>query len=132
MLKDIDDAIRYAGGFAPHAVLSGHAHNYQRFTRLVGGKEIPFIIAGNGGHNVSPIKRTSGGASAIRTPVKEGDHVFEKYFDKYYGYLRIVVTSNLMSIEFHDTASGLGSKSPSDVCTVDLKTRKLTTANAGY
>jgi len=27
-LSDIDEAIAYAGNFGPHAVLSGHPHNY--------------------------------------------------------------------------------------------------------
>lgn len=128
MLKDIDDAVKFAGGFGPHAVLSGHAHNYQRFTRTINGQEIPYIIAGSGGHNASSI-RLGKGNTAIRTPVKEDDHIFERYFQDY-GYLRLVVTQKLLSIEFHDVSSGLDSKSPADVCTVDLKTRKLTTAHA--
>jgi hypothetical protein len=33
MLKQIDAACKKAGIW-PHAVLSGHAHNYQRFTRI--------------------------------------------------------------------------------------------------
>jgi hypothetical protein len=37
----------------PHAVLAGHAHNYQRFTRhREDDTEIPYIICGNGGQNV--------------------------------------------------------------------------------
>ena len=47
-LKEIDDACAKAGVW-PHAVLSGHAHNYQRFTRYYGGRETPFIVAGGGG-----------------------------------------------------------------------------------
>ena len=34
MLQEIDDACQAAGVW-PHAVFSGHAHNYQRFTRTV-------------------------------------------------------------------------------------------------
>jgi hypothetical protein len=51
MLKDID-AICAKTGVWPHAVLSGHAHNYQRFTRRQDNRETPFIVAGNGGHAV--------------------------------------------------------------------------------
>jgi hypothetical protein len=126
MLNDIDDAIQFAGNFAPHAVLSGHAHNYQRYTRLMDdGHQIPFIVAGSGGHNASPIRKGSGNAP-IRTPMTTDDVTFERYFPDY-GYLRIVVTAKLMSIEFHDISSGLDSKSPMDLCTVDLQTRTLTT-----
>ena len=38
-------------GFWPDAVLSGHAHIYQRFSRSVDGREIPYIVAGSGGHD---------------------------------------------------------------------------------
>src|SRR5208283_2499761 len=48
MLKDIDSACQQAGIW-PHAILSGHAHNYQRFTRHKGGRETPFVVCGNGG-----------------------------------------------------------------------------------
>jgi hypothetical protein len=52
MLKDIDGACAAAGVW-PHAVLSGHAHNYQRFTRTKAGRQTPYIVSGNGGHAVS-------------------------------------------------------------------------------
>jgi len=41
LAADIDAASR-AAGFWPDAVLSGHAHLYQRFTRKVDGREIPY------------------------------------------------------------------------------------------
>jgi hypothetical protein len=31
-------------------VLSGHVHSYQRFERDLGGKKVPYIIAGAGGY----------------------------------------------------------------------------------
>ena len=52
MLAQID-AICEETGVWPHAVLSGHAHNYQRFTRVRQAMQIPYIIAGNGGHAVA-------------------------------------------------------------------------------
>jgi hypothetical protein len=48
MLVDIDSACTAAGVW-PHAVFSGHAHNYQRFTRTVNKMQIPFLVAGCGG-----------------------------------------------------------------------------------
>jgi hypothetical protein len=33
----------------PDAVLSGHAHNYQRFTRTLDGRQIPYLVVGAGG-----------------------------------------------------------------------------------
>ena len=43
MLADIDAACTAAGVW-PHAVLSGHAHNYQRYTRTVNSMQIPYIV----------------------------------------------------------------------------------------
>jgi hypothetical protein len=52
MLSEID-TICHQEGVYPHAFLSGHAHNYQRYTRTVkfGSKEfdVPFIVCGDGG-----------------------------------------------------------------------------------
>jgi len=62
MLQDIDDACQAAGVW-PHAVLSGHSHNYQRFTRTVNGLQIPYLVAGCGGH--APLDKMSG---TYRTP----------------------------------------------------------------
>ena len=44
------DSIHSAAGVWPDLVLSGHAHLYQRFSRSVGGRSIPVIVAGSGGH----------------------------------------------------------------------------------
>ena len=48
-------------------MLAGHAHNYQRFTRTrAGGEQIPYVVCGNGGHNL--VSLTKPGAPALRTP----------------------------------------------------------------
>jgi hypothetical protein len=64
MLSQIDAACNEAKVW-PHAVLSGHAHNYQRFTRQHGQTQIPYIICGNGGHGLARLMRTAG--TALRT-----------------------------------------------------------------
>ncbi len=62
------DAICDEVGVWPHAVLSGHAHNYQRFTRTRSrdGAQIPYVTCGNGGHNVMPLTRK--GSPPLRAP----------------------------------------------------------------
>jgi hypothetical protein len=30
-------------------VFTGHAHNYQRFARRLGGRQVPYLVAGSGG-----------------------------------------------------------------------------------
>jgi hypothetical protein len=44
------DAVCTKAGVWPDLVLSGHAHLYQRFSRSLGGRSIPFVVAGSGGH----------------------------------------------------------------------------------
>ena len=72
MLSQIDEVCLKEGVY-PHAVLSAHAHNYQRYTRTIqfGGREIdvPFIVCGDGGHNVNPLVRARRGSRRrSRTP----------------------------------------------------------------
>jgi hypothetical protein len=124
MLADLDKACQNAG-FYPHAVLSGHAHNYQRYTRKQGNRETPYIVAGCGGHAITPMQ-TGKNAGPIRTPVVMGDLTFERYFAQF-GYLRVVATPSLVSFEFHEFGSGTNTKSPVDVVTVDVAQRRLTT-----
>jgi hypothetical protein len=124
MSADIDQAASTAG-FWPHAVLSGHAHNYQRFTRINGSTQIPYIIGGAGGHAVDSIQ--SGGKSgAIRTPSTVSSTLtFESYDDIDYGYLRIIVTAETLQIEYHPASDGATTKTPDDVVTVNIQTRTV-------
>ena len=69
MLADIDSACTAAGVW-PHAVFSGHAHNYQRYTRTVNSMQIPFLVAGCGGH--SPLSAMRG---TYRTSLQDRRHV---------------------------------------------------------
>ncbi|MBV8651066.1 MAG: metallophosphoesterase, partial [Alphaproteobacteria bacterium] len=137
MLGQIDAACKKAGVW-PHAFLSGHAHNYQRFTRTRNqdGTQIPHLVCGNGAH--SPLQRLSkSGGNTMRAPqvihnaTATDDLVtFESYDDQNYGYLRIIASETQLRIEYHPASDGPSTKSPDDAVTVDLKTRKLTTYTA--
>ena len=118
MLADIDSACTAAGVW-PHAVLSGHSHNYQRYTRTVNGFQIPYVVAGCGGH--SPLSTIR---STIRTPFTIDDTLtLESYDDTDYGYLRIVVNPTTMTIEFHPESDGGTTKTPDDTVTINLANR---------
>ena len=130
MLEDIDAACAETGVW-PHAVLSGHAHNYQRFTRYYDGRETPFLISGNGGHAHSRLTRK--GIPTIRVPVKQptlyngkDEVTFDSYDDQDFGYLRIIVNAKQLRIEYHPAPDGEDAKTPDDFVTVDLATRTLT------
>ena len=90
-----------AAGFWPDAVLSGHAHLYQRFTRRVDGREIPYIVAGSGGFSATqPI----GGLPA--TPVTVGEYTLDKPPVVDFGYLTVTVDmtgrDHHLTIAFND------------------------------
>jgi len=120
MLADIDSACTAAGVW-PHAVFAGHAHNYQRYTRLVNKYETPYIVVGCGGH--SPLAAMRG---TYRTPYTiDSTLTLESYDDTNYGYLRVVVNAQTMRIEFHPAADGATTKTPDDVVTVNLAMRTI-------
>jgi hypothetical protein len=130
MLAQMDKVCDKAGVW-PHAVLAGHVHNYQRFTRTRrDGTQIPYVSCGNLGHNVQLLARK--GSAPIRVPQvlqqAKGnlDQVtFESYDDKNYGYLRVIATAAQLRIEYHAASDGPQIKAPDDYVTVDLEERKL-------
>jgi hypothetical protein len=82
--QDLDSAFT-AAGLWPDAVLSGHAHIYQRFSRTVGATQIPYVVAGSGGHNA---RITPGGATAPQT---WNDYTLVTGPTAKYGYLTVTV-----------------------------------------
>jgi Calcineurin-like phosphoesterase len=126
------DAVCAAVGVWPHVVLAGHAHNYQRFTRhRPDGSDIPYIVCGNGGHNVQKLRSVNG--VALRTPqtlqpktATDDAVTFENYDDTNYGYLRIIVDPRQLRVEYHPASDGTGAKTPDDSVTVDIASRTQT------
>lgn len=120
LLKDIDTACQAAGVW-PHALFAAHEHNYQRYTRMVNNFQIPFIVAGSGGH--SPL---SAMRATYRTPYKvDPTLTLENYDAKDHGYLRVVVNATTMRVEFHPATDGRATKTPNDVVTVTLATHSI-------
>ena len=137
MLAEID-AICKAQGVYPHAVLSGHAHNYQRYTRkvTVAGKTytVPFVVSGDGGYNVKSLVQASGGVKPPDPiPGAQVDYLdanlsglggsltIDNFDETNYGYLRITVDAKQLRIEFHPLAKG-GAPAKIDTVIVDLAT----------
>ena len=100
LADDIDAAARGAG-FWPDAVLSGHAHLYQRFTRKVDGREIPYVVSGSGG-----FAATQPVAGLPKAPLTIGEYTLAKKPIVEFGYLTVTVdlsrTSGSLMIAFHD------------------------------
>jgi hypothetical protein len=125
MLADIDAACTKAG-YWPHAHLSGHAHNYQRFTRTVNKFDVPYVVCGNGGHSpLSAIKAVNN--AQPRTPINVNPGlIFENYDAAHFGYLRVVVNKQQLRIELHPALpDGQVFKSATDVVTVDLASHTM-------
>lgn len=135
MLAEID-AICQQVGVYPHAVISGHAHNYQRFTRdlTFNGQKysVPFIICGDGGHNVDTLVQAKFGTK----PPEPGDNIDVSYMDttnivqatgltlnkhdqKNFGYLKLNITKSSMVITFHPVPRSGVTPAP-DTVTVNL------------
>ena len=136
MLREIDTVCQKAGLY-PHAFLSGHAHNYQRYTRTVsfGGKDfdVPFIVCGDGGHNVNSLVRAKKGQKPddpengadvgyldAKPALKAKGLILEKYDDTNYGYLRIHVDKDQLRIGFHEVGARALAQSRYDMVTVNL------------
>jgi hypothetical protein len=96
-LQQVLDVAFAGSGRTPDAVLMGHVHNYQRFTRQHDGRQIPYIVAGAGGyHN---LHRVVGAAAAGAAPLA-GDVRLESHCDDQYGFMRISVTSTALQGEY--------------------------------
>jgi Calcineurin-like phosphoesterase len=130
MLKEID-AVCDKVGVWPHAVLSGHAHNYQRYTRTVGKRQIPYVVCGNGGHpplqklSVDRTLRTPIPLPAFSQPERNDTVTLDNYDFKSFGYLRVIVDTTQLRIEFHPEGDGVATKTPDDFVTVLLKNGTL-------
>lgn len=140
MLRQIDTICKQVGVY-PHAIVSGHAHNHQRFTRTItfpkakNDYQVPFIICGNSGHNCSPLvyqdykhaQDPKAGADVSymeATPAVTSKGLTIDYTDDFnYGYLRATVDKNQLAITYTPMGN-LGGKKP-DTVTVDLATHRL-------
>jgi hypothetical protein len=112
---DLDKASQSAGLW-PDAILSGHAHLYQRFSRSVGGKTIPYVVSGSGGYNATkPV------GALPDPPVTWGEFTLEAGPIVDYGYLTLAVDlrtqPGTLQIVFHQPATAGG---PGDRVTVTL------------
>jgi hypothetical protein len=137
MLGQIDAICKQVGVY-PHAFISGHAHNYQRFTRSANfaGKlvTVPFIICGDSGHNVTPLVSSNFGKSApepgdnlnvtyldVNPAVQSMGLMLNRHDQKNSGYLRVTATATQLTITFNPVTK-TGAASPPDTVTVNLAT----------
>jgi hypothetical protein len=114
MRASIDAACDSAKIF-PDAFLSAHAHNYQRYTRRIGGRQVPYLVAGTGGIGPQPVP------NAVGDPV-DNQTTFDASLSSF-GSLYISVSPHRMKFEFWRL--GNAHTDPFDPFTIDLATGLL-------
>ncbi len=90
---------------APDLVLTGHLHNYQRFSEPLLDKNVPFIVASAGGYKkrLHVLGRAFHDAwSQKKSPIQiDGEpELLESFSDSQHGYLRIAVTPKKIRAEY--------------------------------
>jgi acid phosphatase type 7 len=74
-------------GRTPDLILSGHVHDYQRFTHTINGKQVPYVVAGNGGyHNLHRLAQGATPGEELAEGV-----TFEYGDDRRYGFLKLTI-----------------------------------------
>jgi hypothetical protein len=121
---DIDACCKEAGLW-PDLVLSGHAHLYQRFTRVVsGGKETPYLVAGSGGYAVTaPVTK------APPAPYTAGDTTLEVDPILKFGYLHIETDARTLDVSFK--SADADGTTVADTVSVDLTTDRVVGRSKG-
>jgi len=122
-LADID-ACCTAAGLWPDAVLSGHAHLYQRFTRVIQGKETPYVVAGSGGYAA-----TAPLGGLPNAPVKLGNYTLVVNPIVEFGYLTITTDAKTLTLTFKTAIKQQVMQR--DSVTVDLKSGTITSDQSG-
>lgn len=99
-------------GRIPDAILSGHVHDYQRFTRTIGTREIPYLIAGAGGYantaNLIHHLQRANPTTPVPTPFQTtvSGVVLESYDETAAGFLRVRVDPATLTIEYFSVPFG--------------------------
>lgn len=99
----LDTAIQQTNRI-PDAVFAGHVHNYQRFTRTLNGRDIPYIVAGAGGYwNLHYMMKPQGQpiTPPYPMPAPATGVTLESYLDTRHGYMRMEVTAQTLKGEYY-------------------------------
>lgn len=104
ILTTLDAAFKSAKRF-PDAVLSGHVHDYQRFSRKQGKTSIPYIICGNAGYanNAKLLHKLQAGVAQAQLPYPTTDQAgvaLQAFDEKNSGFLRLTATPKELTVEY--------------------------------
>jgi len=127
-MSGILDAAIQATGRVPDAVFAGHVHNYQRFTRMLNGRAIPYIVAGAGGYwNLHAMQKVQGGPIKTPYPIPNEEEVtLENYCADQHGYLLMEVDGKTLNGQYFAVPNTPGSPDQQkDSFTLDLTTHQV-------
>jgi 3',5'-cyclic AMP phosphodiesterase CpdA len=111
------DAACAAAKVTPDAFLSGHAHNYQRYTRRMGGKEVPYLVIGTGGIGLQSVLK------ADQKPIPGDASTTYDAAISAHGFLAISVSDKRLAIQFTPVNGAV--PHPPDSVSINLATGKL-------
>jgi hypothetical protein len=124
LMQDIDSCCKSAGVW-PDMLLNGHSHLYQRFTRTVNGRQVPYICSGSGGYAATlPMDGTPPAGTVV------GDHKLEVAPIAQFGYMTLVCDGKTLTASFKMAPRG-GAVTIKDTVTVNLKSGQLTVNGVG-
>ena len=100
-MGEVLDTAFAASHRTPDLVITGHVHDYQRFTRtMADGTTVPYIVAGNGGyHNLHRLAPGAVPGEQLADGV-----VFEFGDDTNWGFLSFTVDGRTLSAEYISVA----------------------------
>jgi hypothetical protein len=122
----------------PNLILSGHVHNYQRFTNVVKGPkdqlELPYIVAGAGGYTkLGTLHKVNGADPAVPLSIGSG-LTLEQYDQKNFGFLRLEVSKVQIVGTYYSApyvSGGTPTASVVDSFVVDLGNNTVATSGSG-
>lgn len=136
MLAQIDQAC-VSAKIWPDIVLSGHAHLYERYTRTMkaDGRQIPYVVAGNGGYlNLSTPRQGKNGVNpqpGIPGNDGKGNQLtLNVYNNTVHGFLRLTVDAGSILCESLGVDETTLKTSTMDAFTVDLTKHVVATKGA--
>jgi hypothetical protein len=122
----------------PNLILSGHVHNYQRFTQVVPGPkgtlQLPYIVAGAGGYtNLGTLHTVNGAPPPSPFPLGSG-LTLEQYDQTNFGFLRLEITKKQIAGTYLSApyvAGGTPATKIVDTFVIDIAKNTVTTGTSG-
>jgi acid phosphatase type 7 len=125
----------------PNLILSGHVHNYQRFTNIVQGPkgklQIPCVVAGAGGYtNLGKLNQINGAYPKVPLTIGS-DLTFEQYDQNNFGFMRLEVNKTQIIATYQSApysapySGGTIATTIIDSFVIDLTKNTVTTTKGG-